>query len=185
GHRADPLPLAGRGVVPPHVALAPVVRPARVARGDEQVAVDGVEHALVRDVAGRLPRDPLPGDAAVGGPVDRVLLVGHAHLDGLGGVAGGAGPLVERHPDHALDVTVVLAVPGPVVPRVGEAGHLGPGGAVVGALPQPVAAGRAEVEDAVLVGVDREALAHAPPGHVAAELERQRARLPGLAAVGG
>src|SRR6185369_16564757 len=86
--RADLGPGAGRGVVLPHVALGPVVRAAGVARGDVQESAARVEDALVRDVPGRLAGDPLPAGPAVGGAVDGVLLVGHADVDGLGGVAG-------------------------------------------------------------------------------------------------
>lgn len=142
----------------------------------------------MRQVAGRLAGDALPAGAAVGGAVDGVLLVGDADVDGLGGVAGGAGALVERHPGDTLIVGQVAVGVGRVlriVARVRESGDLRPGDAGVGAAPQAVAAGGAEVQDRVLVRVDREALAHAAAGHVAAELERQLGALPGGTLVGG
>src|SRR5690606_2320161 len=164
-----------------------VVRPGRVAGGDVEEAVLVVEHPLVRYVAGGLAGHALPGGAAVGGAVDGLVLVGHADVDRLGGLAAGGAGGVEDHPDHARLVALVavgvVRIVG-VVAGVGEIRHLRPGLAVVGAPPQPVAVGRAEVEDAVAVGVHGQPLAHAPAGHVAAQLERQLADPPGLTPVG-
>jgi hypothetical protein len=71
------------------------------------------------------------------------------------------------------------------VARVREARDPGPAHPRVGAAPQPVAVRGAQVQYPVVVRVDDEPLAHAAAGHVAAELERQRADLPGRPAVGG
>ena len=125
-------------------------------------------------------------DARVGRLVDRVLLVGDADVDRLGGRALGAARRVEGHPHDALvagEVPVGVAGVLHVVAHVGEAGDLGPGDAGVGAPPQAVAALGAEVQDAVVVGVDLQPLAHAAAGHVAADLERQVRLRPGGAAV--
>ncbi len=142
----------------------------------------------MRQEPGGLARHPRPRRAGVGALVDVVLLVGHADVDGPGRLPRRTGALVEGDPEDALVVVEVpVGITGVlgVVARVGERGHLGPGHAGVRAAPQAVAAGRAEVQGAVAVGVDRQPLPHAPARHVAADLERQRGLLPGGPAVGG
>lgn len=125
---------------------------------------------------------------AVRRAVDRVVLVGDPDVDRPRRAARRARRLVEGDPGDAL---VVARVPGGVgrvlgvVPDIGEVLHLRPGDPRVRRPPQPVAAGRAEVQHAVLVRVDREPFAHAAPRHVAAQLERQLGLLPARAPVVG
>lgn len=188
GRRADVLPLAGLRRVPPHLALAAVVRAAGVAVRHVQVAVLGVEDALVREVAGGLAGQPLPGRARVRRPVDGVLLVGDPDVERLRTVGPGARRLVERHPRHALVVGRVARGVGRVrrvVAGVREGRDLRPRRARVRRAPQALAAGRAQVEHLVVVRVDREALTHAAARHVAAEFEGEVGLLPRRATVRG
>ncbi len=103
-HRADVRPGARSRRVPPQLALAAVVGAALVAVRQIEVAVLRVQDALVGEVAGGLPGDPAPGRARVRRAVHRVVLVGDPDVDRPGGVARGAGGLVEGDPDDALVV---------------------------------------------------------------------------------
>src|SRR2546423_1413946 len=86
---------------------------------------------------------------------------------------------------QSLVTGLMLVHPGA---RGGEAGHLGPGGAAIGALPEAeggvLIAGSAEINDVAVVGVDGEPLAIAPATHVSADFERESGNGPCVALVG-
>lgn|SRR5580704_6630627 len=68
---------------------------------------------------------------------------------------------------------------------IGETRDLGPCLARIHASPKPVSAPRAQVQDATIVWVDGQSLAHAAPRHVAAHFEGQVNPLESAALVGG
>ena len=122
-HRADVRPRPGGRRVPPQPALAAVVGAALVAVGDVQIAVDGVQHALVRQVPRGLSGQPGPGRARVRRAVHGVVLVRHADVDRLRRGAGRPGGLVEGDPDDALVVGGVPARVGRILLVVADVGE--------------------------------------------------------------
>ncbi len=141
---------------------------------------------MVGQISGRLPGHRRPGGSAVGAAVHAVSGVRDPDVDGLRRVAAGSGLRIKgdpRQPDHIAAVFLARVLN--VRPGVGEAGDVRPGDAIVGAFPQTVAAAGAVEQDAVLVRIDHEPLAHRASGHIAADFERQRRDLPGVPSVRG
>lgn len=127
-----------------------------------------------------------PGSPTVGAAIHAGKKIGHAHVDGLGSITGRARPLVESYPNHTDDVvkvTIRIIRILNVSTGIGKAVYFGPGDTVIGASPESIAAGRAEIECAVSVGIDRQTLSHATTWHVAAEFEGQVCALPGIALI--
>src|SRR5262245_66233902 len=107
------------------------------------------------------PRDGRPRGPAVSAAIDAIALIRDADVNGLRRIAGSPGPAVESHPHDADDVAGVgIAGVFDVGSRDGKAGDPGPGRAEVRTPPEAVAAAGAEIEDAVAIGVDRQALPH-------------------------
>src|SRR5262245_22603090 len=107
----------------------------------------------MRQESNGLPRNRRPGRAAIGRSVNaRPGHIRYASVYGLSGVPRRAGPLVECHPIDSLIVVEVMVGVGGVFgisPGVGKAVDLRPGRARIGALPEAVPAGSAEVKDVV------------------------------------
>src|SRR5262249_2125306 len=166
-------------------AFLSVVRACAVAVGDVHHPVRR-QDAVMRHEARALPRNSSPRSAAVSAAVDAFSLIGDANINGLSRIAGSPGSTVESHPDDADDVGGVgIAGVLDVGPRDRKAGDSGPGRAEVRAPPEAVAAAGAEIEDAVAIGVNRQALAHRAAWHVAAYFEGQIRTLKTIAPVGG
>src|SRR5262245_1650554 len=140
----------------------------------------------MRQEARGLPRNSSPRSAAVRAAVYAIARVGDADVNGLRRIDGSPGPAVESHPHDAGDVAGVgIAGVFDVGSRDGKAGDSGPGRAEVRTPPEAVAAAGAEIEYAVAIGVDRQALAHRAARHVAADFEGQIRPLKTIASVGG
>ena len=186
--RRDLRPDGGPRVVLPDVAFVPVVRSALVVVRDVEDAGRG-QHAVMGHESrrGGLAGKSRPGRATVRAAVDARAEVGDTDVDGLGRSAGAAGAWVEHDPGDAERITPVAARVAGILGVRADAGreavHPPPGPAEVGAPPESVAAAGAQVEDAVLVRIDDEALAHVAAGHVPTGLEGQDRDLPAAAPV--
>ena len=91
------------------------------------------------------------------------------------GCRASSGARVEDYDAHADSMGLA---------REGQAGGFAPGGAEIVGDPEAVVA-RAEIEGAVVVGIDNEAFADGSAVFVAAHLEGHVGLLPGLAAIDG
>src|SRR5205823_46480 len=98
---------------------------------------------------------------------------------------------IEHHPPDALFLAgIAVRIGGIVLPVAnrGEARHLRPGAATIGALPKAergIGVTRStEIDDVAVVGIRGKALAIAATGHVTANLERERGSRPRVALVG-
>src|SRR5215468_4751173 len=141
---------------------------------------------MVRQEACGLPWHGRPRGAAICAAVNAIAFIRDADIDGLRRIAGSSGSAIESHPDDADDVAGVgTARVLNVGSRNGEAGDSGPGRAEISAPPEAVAAAGAEIESAVAVGINSQALAHRPARHVAADFERQIRALKSIAPVRG
>src|SRR5215468_3897945 len=129
---------------------------------------------MMRQEARGLPRNRRPRRAAVSAAINAIALVRDADVNGLSRIAGCPGSAVKSHPDDADDVGGVgTAGILKVGSRNWKAGDFSPGCAEVRAPPKAVAAAGAQIEDAVAIGVNRQALAHRAARHVAADFEWQ------------
>src|SRR6266700_194925 len=135
--------------------------------------------------AGRLTGDSGPRCTAVCGAENIVAFVRYAGVDGLGGVSRSAASRIKDFPDDSVGITEIdVASFFNIRGDSGESGYLVPGSAEVRALPQTVAAARAKQKRAVQVGINHQALAHRPAGHVATQLEWQVGTLKRFALIG-
>src|SRR5262249_1554064 len=174
-----------RRVVPPNVAFFAVVRAGAITVTEIKHSVRR-QNAVMRQEASGLPRNCSPRSAAVRAAINAIARIGDANINGLSRIAGSPGGAVESHPRDADDIARVgIARIFDVGSRSGKAGDFGPGRAEVRAPPEPVAAAGAEIEDAVAIGINRQALAHRAAWHVAAYFEGQIRALKTIAPVGG
>src|SRR5262249_53324558 len=172
-------------VVAPEVSLLAVIRTCAVAVADVQHSIRR-QNAVMRQEASGLPRNSSPRSAAVRTAINAIALIGDADVNGLSRIAGSPGSAIESHPHDADDVAGVgTAGVLDIGSRNWKAGDSGPGRAEVRAPPEAVAAARAEIEDAVAIGINRQALAHRAAWHVAAYFEGQIRALKTIAPVGG
>src|SRR5262249_2034929 len=136
--------------------------------------------------SGRLIGDGLPRSAGVEAAIDTRGLVRNPDINGLGRIAGSAGSRIECHPHHSLNISAdgtVFALE--VCAGVRKVFDLRPTGAVIVAPPESVTTPGPKIEDAVLIGIDRQALAHRAPRHVAPAFEWQIGSFEGIASVSG
>src|SRR5699024_2997410 len=106
GYGRDVRPLVGLGVVAPHLPRSPVGGSGVVGAREVELTALVVEFGVRGKVAGRCALEGFPALAAVVAAVDRVVEVGHAHVDVLGGLTVGPGTGVELHPGHTDDIVV-------------------------------------------------------------------------------
>src|SRR5262245_10963969 len=132
----------------------------------------------------RLARDCLPCGASIEAAIDAGGFIRNTDIDGLSWVAGSSGSRIECHPNDALVIAGVSTIGAlAIVAGIGEAGDFRPGRAEIGAPPEPIAAPRPQIEDAVTVGIDREPFAHRAARHVTAGFKWQVRSLEGVTSI--
>jgi len=187
-------PAVGGGVEFPDGAIGHAVGAGLVGIRHEERAV-AAERGAGRAETLRLTGHGRPGAAGIDAPVEPACGSRDSGIDCGGRLAGVAGLRDKFHPDDAdglREIVVALAtflsrlrsaVQHAVVGYIGETRDALPGGAVIGAAPESGVA-RAEVENVARLRIDRETLAGAAAGLVAAKLHRDGRAFPSAPAVG-